>query len=616
MEPVLQVRVARPEEWLEREWLVANGLGGYAFGTVGGVPTRGYHAPLVAAHPAPRGRVVAVQHLLESARVGADEVALSGFARTDGPAPWPDLERLESFALELGLPVWRWRVGQGVLEKRLAMVHGANACVLAYTWSGPGSLKLRVQPWFCPRGQNDALDIPAAQLDAANPPVRGGTWRDEAAQTWRVRRETEIARGYGGEGPVVARGAAELQLEAGQRNFLILGEHAGDPAQLFEAESQRRRELLARVPRGSAPAVAQLALAADAFIVRRPGDGLRTVVAGYPWFTDWGRDTFIALEGLALVTGRHDVAREILRAFAAHARDGLIPNFFPETAGEPVFNAADSTLWFFHALGRTGDHALVEELLPGLRAIIQRHLEGTRFGIGVDPRDGLLRQGAPGMQLTWMDAKAGDWVVTPRRGKAVEQNALWFQALRLMADWTSEDSFAREAARVQKSFNSRFWCAARGHLFDVVDGEHGDDVSLRPNQLFAISLPHPVLERARWRNVLEAVRGALLTPYGLRTLSPDDARYRGQHGGDVLARDAAYHQGTVWPWLLGAYADAQRALDPEATLDLEPLLRHLETAGVGYVSEVFGGDSPHAPEGCPAQAWSVAELLRILTTRA
>ena len=311
-------------------------------------------------------------------------------------------------------------------------------------------------------------------------------------------------------------------------------------------------------------------------------------------------------------------ARAILERFAKHTRDGLIPNHFPDGPGEIAYNTADATLWFIHALGRyvarTGDPQLAQSLLPKLREIVERHLAGTRFGIGVDSTDGLLRQGAPDVQLTWMDAKVGDWVVTPRRGKAVELNALWFQALRLVGTWASDDALLSESERVRASFNRRFWCEARGHLFDVVDGESGDDASLRPNQLFALSLPEPVLARERWPAVLDAVRKSLLTPFGLRTLAPSDERYRGTYAGDVRARDAAYHNGTVWPWLMGAWVDANLAFDAQSKSRLLGELQTLrDWAGrCGTVPEVFSGDAPHAPEGCVAQAWSVAELLRAL----
>jgi predicted glycogen debranching enzyme len=360
---------------------------------------------------------------------------------------------------------------------------------------------------------------------------------------------------------------------------------------------------------------------------RAAGDEAWTVIAGYHWFTDWGRDTMISLEGLTLLTGRLAEAGSILRMFAHHIRDGLIPNLFPEGENDGLYHTADATLWFFHALDRylraSGDRRTLLKLLPLLRDVIEHHLRGTRFGIGVDPEDGLLVQGAGGFQLTWMDAKLGDWVVTPRRGKAVEINALWYNALRLMEDWLAHTRdpegarfMAELADRVQHAFNRRFWSEPAGHLYDVIDGEHGDDAALRPNQLFAISLPHPVLEPARWPHVLAAVERELLTPVGVRSLSPRHPDYKRTYRGDLRTRDAAYHQGTVWSWLIGAYIDALLRVRPDdfgaARRAIGGLLEHLDTQGVGMIGEVFDAEPPYHPGGCIAQAWGVAELLRCL----
>jgi predicted glycogen debranching enzyme len=362
------------------------------------------------------------------------------------------------------------------------------------------------------------------------------------------------------------------------------------------------------------------------------GEKARTIIAGYHWFTDWGRDTMISLEGLALVTGRHTEAAEILRTFAAAERDGLIPNYFPEGDSEGVYHTADATLWFFHAIARyeahTGDAALVSELLPVLRRIVAAHLAGTRFGIGVDASDGLLSQGAEGYQLTWMDAKVDGWVVTPRRGKAVEINALWYNAVRLMQHWLAsrgDDAGAAEMAghadRARASFNARFWSDELGHLFDVVDvldggNAGGNDGACRPNQLFAISLEHPVLDPSRWRAVVDVAEARLLTPVGLRSLAPGHPDYRPYYFGDLRTRDAAYHQGTVWGWLIGSAVDAWLRTHPGDTARarglLDGLIAHLDRAGAGSISEVFDAEAPYEPRGCIAQAWSVAEVLRCL----
>jgi predicted glycogen debranching enzyme len=357
------------------------------------------------------------------------------------------------------------------------------------------------------------------------------------------------------------------------------------------------------------------------------GDDVRTVIAGYHWFTDWGRDTMISLEGLALCTGRHEEARWILRTFAHHVRDGLIPNLFPEGKSEGLYHTADATLWFFHALGRylaaTGDRATLRDLLSLLLRIVDAHLRGTRFGIGVDARDGLLRQGQEGYQLTWMDAKVEGWVVTPRRGKAVEINALWYNALRLLQRWVAEEKGAEAAAplaahadRAYRSFNERFWYEEGGYLYDVVDGEDGapPDAACRPNQLLAVSLEHPVLEPARWPSVLRVVQERLLTPVGLRSLAPGHPDYREKYYGDLRSRDAAYHQGTVWAWLIGPFVDAWLRVRPgdvpAARSFLGGLVEQLNEACIGSIGEIFDAEAPFTPRGCVAQAWSVAETLR------
>jgi predicted glycogen debranching enzyme len=419
--------------------------------------------------------------------------------------------------------------------------------------------------------------------------------------------------------------------------------------QALAAEHVRRARLASqttrktRGPRAGDTAVqpddfaAELALAADQFVItpagriqeearaHASGDEARTVIAGYHWFTDWGRDTMISLEGLTLCTGRVQEAGYILRTFGHYVRDGLIPNMFPEGQRQGLYHTADATMWFFHALDRylasTGDRATLRLLLPTLVQIVSHHLHGTRFGIGVDPGDGLLRQGAEGYQLTWMDAKVDDWVVTPRRGKAVEINALWYGALRLMAQWIEEERDAATAApygeqadRVRESFNARFWNPDTRHLFDVVDGPHGHDPACRPNQIFAFSLPHPVLDRDRWQAVFDVVTRSLVTPVGLRSLAPEHPDYKPRYDGDLRARDAAYHQGTVWGWLIGPYIDAWLKLYPDdlsgARQQLHGFAPHLNEACVGSVSEVFDAEAPFTARGCIAQAWSVAELLR------
>jgi predicted glycogen debranching enzyme len=399
--------------------------------------------------------------------------------------------------------------------------------------------------------------------------------------------------------------------------------------------------LLIAAPRAARKELgAELVLAADQFLftpagraegaarARARGDEVRSVIAGYHWFTDWGRDTMIALEGLTLCTGRGHEAGFILRTFAHYVQNGLIPNYFPDGKNEGVYHTADATLWFFHALHRylegTGDRATMRHILPTLREIVGHHVQGTRFNIGVDPSDGLLKQGASGYQLTWMDAKVGDWVVTPRRGKAVEINALWYNALKLIESWVREehgdrpaDEYAALAERCRVSFNKRFWHSEGGYLYDVVDAESGgDDALFRPNQIFAVSLDHPILDATKWPAVVEAVKTKLLTPVGLRSLAPGSSDYKAQYYGDLRARDAAYHQGTVWAWLIGPFIDAWLKVYPDdratARHFLDGFERHLAEASIGSISEVFDAEPPFAPRGCIAQAWSVAEVLRCL----
>ncbi|HJT90034.1 MAG TPA: amylo-alpha-1,6-glucosidase, partial [Bryobacteraceae bacterium] len=412
-----------------------------------------------------------------------------------------------------------------------------------------------------------------------------------------------------------------------------------EPRDALHAELDRRKLLLAAAPAAAQTGTgAELALSADQFLItplgrvedaaraRAVGDEIRTVIAGYHWFTDWGRDTMISLEGLTLTTGRKNEAAWILRTFAYYIRDGLIPNLFPEGEKEGLYHTADATLWFFHAIHRylqfTGDRTTLRLLLPKLIEIIQCHMRGTRFGIAMDPADCLLRQGQEGYQLTWMDAKVDGWVVTPRRGKAVEINALWYNALRLLEQWVREEQgdiaarpFAEAAGRARESFNRRFWFEQGGYLYDVVDGESdGNDDACRPNQVFAISLDFPVLDPSRWQPVLEVVTERLLTPVGLRSLAPGDPDYKPKYYGDLRSRDAAYHQGTVWAWLIGPYVDAWLKVNPgnpeRARRFLEGFVPHLDQACIGSISEIFDAEPPYTPRGCIAQAWSVAEVLR------
>ena len=477
---------------------------------------------------------------------------------------------------------------------------------------------------------------------------------------WQVAHRAERERGLDADEDVYIPGTFTLTLEPGATASLVISasdqppilpdgtspgglDHETIIEAAFQRERARERDLLARAGNPTDTFIQRLTLASDQFIVgRRPaplhmpsaGHALDvTIIAGYPWFTDWGRDTMIALPGLTLATGRHAEARGLLRGFIAFLSQGMIPNRFPDSAdAPPEYNTVDATLWLFHALDRylavTGDWPLLAEFFPALDNVIGWHVRGTRYNIQVDAADGLLRAGAEGVQLTWMDAKADDWVVTPRRGKPVEISALWYHALTLMSGWArhlgrgSGDIAVYDAlaAQTRTSFAARFWYPAGGYFYDVVDvdGQRDKtDCSLRPNQVFALAVAPDLITPEQGRSALVAIERSLLTPLGLRTLAPDDPAFQGHYGGDRRTRDAAYHQGTVWPWLLGAYADARAHFFPEedarairATL-LAPLEAHLREAGIGTISEIACGAAPFTPAGCPAQAWSVAEALRL-----
>jgi predicted glycogen debranching enzyme len=653
------------ESRLTQEWLVTNGLGGYAGGTVAGVPTRRYHGLLIAALPVPLGRFVMVGHLGERVRLPDGTTAVLGGAESrEAALDLPGLRALREFGLEDGLPVWRYEWRDVALEKRVLMPYRQNTVHVSYRLlSGSGPVLLSLQPFVGLRSLHAPVSeefVTARDAVAmgdrfelspgpALPTLRVQVSGEHAAFAPQLERleelfyRSEAHRGYPATGGLWSPGAFRVEVAPTRTAALVASTESWEtmaalaPEEALAAEQGRRRRLiLAAHPVARAGLAAELVLAADQFIIvpsgrvldiARPhaaGDEPRTVVAGYHWFTDWGRDTMISLEGLTLATGRIAEAGSILRTFARHVRDGLLPNLFPEGDEEGRYHTADATLWFFHALDRyveaSADGETLALLRPLLADIVRHHLEGTRFGIGVDPADGLLRQGHPDYPLTWMDAKVDDWIVTPRRGKAVEINALWYNALRLLEEWTRQAGdqaaarpLAVHAERARTAFNRRFWYAAGGHLYDVVDGERGDDPSCRPNQVLAIALRHPVLAEERWSAVLDVVRSRLLTPCGLRTLAPDDAAYAPRYDGDLRARDAAYHQGTVWPWLLGPFVDAWLRVHDDrkaARAFLEGLAPHLAQACIGSVSEIFDAQDPFTPRGCVAQAWSVAEALR------
>ena len=645
------------ERLLTREWLVTNGLGGYASGTVAGVLTRRYHGLLIAALPAPLGRLVMLNHVSETFTLpDADPVSID---EEQG------IGHLSEFRLEAGLPVWRFAFGATVVEKRLVLPHGQNTVHVTYQLVEPGgAVQLTLRPAVHFRSHdapvNQHIDGEYAltavddryeiSLRPQTPTLRLRMEGQHARFTLESRHIAEVpyrverSLGYDAMGDLWCPGSFTVDVTSEQPATLVASSEpwnivdALTPQAAMAAERERRRRLLRLAPPPARTGIgAELALAADQFIIspagrvedgaraKAAGDEVRTVIAGYHWFTDWGRDTMISLDGLTLATGRHAEAGYLLRTFAYYVQDGLIPNLFPEGQNQGLYHTADATLWFFHAIDRyldvTSDRETLRLLLPTLLAIIQAHLRGTRFGIGVDPEDGLLREGAEGYQLTWMDAKIDDWVVTPRRGKAVEINALWYNALRLLEAWLHDEHHDEASARVgaaaaraYRSFNERFWYKDGDYLYDVVDGEGGDDPACRPNQIFAVSLRHAVLDPARWERVVGVVRERLVTPVGLRSLSPEHPDYKPQYYGDLRARDAAYHQGTVWAWLIGPFVDAWLKLHPMdqagARAFLDGFAMHLSEACIGSISEIFDAEPPFTPRGCVAQAWSVAEVLR------
>ena len=652
---------------VEREWLVTNGLGGYASGTIAGATTRRYHGLLIAAHPAPLGRMVLFSHLGEQFVSSRSSHSIGVVERVNETLTLDNLKVLDEFRLEWGLPVWRFSIDGHVIEKRIFMPHAQNSVIIHYRMiEGTGPIQLRLRPAVHFRGHDDPVSTPspnpyvmtasAGRYELMNDSTTFPTLRlrmegdatgftlDEA-ELPDVLYRIEASRGYDNVGRMWTPGYFEATLSAGQDVSLTASTesweriHALPCHEALATEVERRRRLIEiAAPSARFGVTAELVLAADQFIIspasrvedraraEAAGEEARTIIAGYHWFTDWGRDSMISLEGLTLVTGRHAEAGSILRTFLSHVRDGLIPNFFPDRGTEGVYHTADATLWYFHALGRyvdvTGDRSVLRGYLPVLNDIITHHRNGTRFGIRMDPQDGLLVQGAEGYQLTWMDAKVDGWVVTPRRGKAVEINALWYNALRLLQEWRKEmgeddDEMRDMADRVYSSFNGRFWCDVESGLYDVIDGQRGNDSACRPNQIFSISLPHPVLVREKWETVLKTVEERLLTPYGLRSLAPGHPDYKPQYYGDLRSRDAAYHQGTVWAWLIGPFVDAWLRVYPDRVEECRMLITgfdsHLSEACIGTISEVFDAEAPYTPRGCAAQAWSVAEVLRVST---
>ncbi|MEA2163523.1 MAG: hypothetical protein QOK37_1650 [Thermoanaerobaculia bacterium] len=628
----------------QREWLETNGVGGYASSTVCGINTRRYHGLLVAATNPPVGRVVLLSKLDERITIGAKSFDLAA-NQFPGAVHPQGFQYLRSFQRGL-FPVFDYVAGAVRIRKTIAAIHGENTTVVIYELiEASDEVTLELRPFIAGRDYhslvhaNDAIHREATFDDGVFalrpysdlPTLFIGTPNSafHAAPDWHFRFEyaVEQERGLDANEDLYTPGTISCVLPKGSKLAVIASvenPRDRDGVLLFEAEQRRREAIVDATPIPSRFGRA-LALAADQFIVRR-GIDRKTIIAGYHWFTDWGRDTMIALPGLCLTTGRFDDARSVLLAFAECVSEGMLPNRFPDDGEAPEYNTVDATLWFFIAAQRyldaSGDEAFVRDtLLPVLRDIVAWHQRSTRHNIHVDD-DGLLVAGSEGDQLTWMDVRIGDWVVTPRHGKAVEINALWFNALTILSGfeerWGSaaaSSTHASAAARVRARFREVFWNDDRDCLFDVIRGQERD-ASIRPNQIFAISLPHRLLDGDDAERVLRVVEEHLLTPRGLRSLSPDDARFIGIYTGGPRERDSAYHQGTVWSWLLGPYITALVRVRGDAGVAegrriLKAFEPHLDEACIGTISEIFDGSYPHAPRGCAAQAWSVGEILRV-----
>ena len=632
-----------------REWWLANGLGGYAAGTVAGTLTRRYHGLLIAPVHPPLGRLLVMAKADATLLDGEREIDLTTNRWRDGAVVAQGYCNIESFRLEGRMPVWRFAAGDLVVEQRIWMEHGANTTYVAFRCvSGlkPGrrpGLRLRLlvdsrdhhgssrAGDFAPVVESSAAELRVVHPNSFTLHLRaaGGTISPRHQWFENFDLPLERERGLPDSDTHLFVGEATLDLAGGKWVGLTASLDPRASTQLQEAmrrflarDASLLRRLDAEVREISAapPWIDQLVLAADSFVFARPlsdvPDG-ESVIAGYPWFGDWGRDTMIALPGLTLATGRHETCSRVLRTFARFVDRGMLPNVFPGAGETPDYNTVDAALWYIEAwrayVETTGDRNALAEVFPVLAGIIDWHVKGTRYGIALDPQDGLLRAGESGVQITWMDAKVGDWVVTPRIGKPVEINALWFNGLLVMADFARllelPDGQYRQLAQQAREGFQRFINTAQGGLYDVLDGPQGNDATLRPNQIFAVSLPHSPLDAAVQADVVSLVGRELLTSYGLRSLAPAHSDYRQRYQGGVWERDGSYHQGPVWAWLLGPYALAHLRVhgDVDAALALiEPLRHHLLDAGLGTVSEIFDAMPPHTPRGAPCQAWSVA----------
>lgn len=634
-----------------REWLVTNGIGGYASGTLAGTLSRRYHGLLMAALKPPLGRTLLLAKIDETAEYDGIYPQSGKFYplytnrwvdRSADPLGSINLNR---FHLEGTTPVWTYGIGNALLEKRIWMMPGENTTYIQYRLvRATGPLSLEAKAFVNYRDYHSTTIV--QDWDSEIEPIKHGlkmTLFDGASPFYLFSKQATLIpqfdwyedfflsnEEYRGQPDVqedhVYAAMIRMTFQPGESMTLVASTETAPLLDGDSAYEKRQAYEQKLIEQANLPAeIEHLALAADQFVVKRPtaaDENGRSIIAGYPWFSDWGRDTMIAFQGLTLATNRLNLAASVLRTYAQFVDQGMLPNRFPDKGEAPEYNTVDATLWYFEAIRayyeKTKDLELLKELFPVLQDIVQWHVRGTRFNIHMDDKDGLIYAGEPGMQLTWMDAKVDNWVVTPRIGKPVEINAFWYNALCIMQEFAeilAEDTAVYiELADKAKAGFQRFWNQKMGYCYDVLDGPDGREGQLRPNQLFAISLEYSPLSVTQQRSALDACARHLLTAHGLRSLSPDDEEYIGHYGGDQHKRDAAYHQGTVWSWLIGPFTEASLKVykDPQvARTYLRPLMHHLKDHGVGSISEIFDGDAPFAPRGCIAQAWSVAELLRV-----
>ena len=633
------------DEAVQDEWLETNGLGGWAGSSIIGCNTRRYHGLLVAATVPPTERMNLVNKLDETIILSNQRFDLSTNDYGDVISP-QGYQYLSSFKKDL-FPEWIYEVNGIKLTKTIAMVHGENTTLIIYKVEKANEpFILELLPLISARGyhslqhayNNIFWDVQFENGIFKNQPfygapniylsVPGATYKHDPHWFYRFNYAVEKYRGLDFEEDLFNHGMFTLELKEGDSLGIIISTE--DPQNrnvhiLLEQENLRRKDLIKSYEKNET--LQQLILAADQFIVKRDED-LKTVIAGYHWFTDWSRDTMISLPGLCLSTARYEDAKKIIAAFAKNVSMGMLPNRFTDNNEPPEYNNVDGTLWYFVAIYKYLEHTndtefILKEILPVLKNIIDWHFKGTRYNIHVD-EDGLLYAGEKGVQLTWMDAKIGDWVVTPRMGKPVEIQALWYNTLNIFSkllEMNGQEEDARivciDANKAKKSFLQKFWFEEGHYLYDVIDEKENPDATLRPNQLFAISLPFALIEGEQAEAVLKIMEEQLYTPVGLKSLPKSDVHYVPVYGGDTYHRDSSYHEGTVWSWLLGPYIDALMKSESEnkkakAKKVIEDFKYHLNEGCIGSVSEIFDADEPHHPRGCVAQAWGVAEILRVI----